>query len=128
VTRRREYFKATNKTAAALNRLGKPITDYEGYKSLIDDMYFIFREGIGNRLADKLPPAFIDVNNLRTALQHDVDHGNNSKVAAKKRQLGESFKKYSGEVSPSGLAPDRFPIVQANLLRAIEEDLHTLTW
>jgi hypothetical protein len=123
-----DLFKATNKTSAALMRLSKQITDYEAYKSFIDDMYFIFHEGIGQRLADKLPPTFADINNLRTALQHDVDHGKTSKVAAKKKQLGESFKKYSGESSPAGLAPDRFPIIQASLLRAVEAELQTLTW
>jgi hypothetical protein len=124
----KDLFKLTNKTSAALTRIRKPIQGYEGYKSLVDDLYFVFWEGPGQRLSGKMPPSFDDVNSLRTALQHDVDHGKQRDVAAKKRKLGLVFKKYSGDVAPAGLAPERFPIAQANILRAIEADLKKLTW
>jgi hypothetical protein len=57
-----------------------------------------------------------------------LDHGKKAAVAAKKRKLGDTFKKYSGDRSPAGLAPERFPIVQAALLRALEADLQRLRW
>jgi hypothetical protein len=41
---------------------------------------------------------------------------------------GETFKKYSGEISPESLAPDRFMVVQANLLGALKRDLAVLKW
>jgi Protein of unknown function DUF262 len=122
----KDLFKATNKTVPALTRLGKPIKDLKTYKTLISDLYFIFRESTGQRLGDVNPGSFVDVNILRTDLQHDTDHGDKSKVKTKKTQAGSTFKKYSGEASPDVLDPTRFVLVQANILSAIELDLKNL--
>jgi hypothetical protein len=121
-----DLFKATNKTTAAIGRIKKPIADYDSYKTFIDDVYFIFRESIGQRLGGNPPQSFADVNDLRTAIQHDVDHGKASTVAAKRRKLGQTFRKYGGDGAPSGLAPERFPIIQAGILAALEADLQKL--
>ena len=89
-------------------------------------IYFVFRESIGQRLGDTLPTSFGDVDVLRTDLQHDTDHGDKSKVKAKKTQAGSIFKKYSGEASPDVLDPTRFVLVQANILSSLELDLKNL--
>ena len=123
-----DLFKATNKTAQALTRLGTRSTDFNGYKSLIDDLYFLFHESVGIRLDAKKPESFEDVNTLRTDLRHDLDHGKAGKVRGKRRKSGEVFKKYAGAPSPASLAPERFVVVQANLLSALKKDLHNLTW
>jgi hypothetical protein len=122
----KDLFKATNKTVPALTSLGKPIKDLTTYKKLITDLYFLFRESIGQRLGETVPVSFSDVNILRTDLQHDTDHGDNTKVKGKKKQAGSTFKKYSGEASPDVLDPTRFVLVQANLLSALELDLKNL--
>ena len=122
----KDLFKATNKTVSALNQLAKPISDLAGYKDLISSLYFLFRESAGHRLDQSLPPSFVEVNTLRTELQHDVDHGSNTGVKAKKTQAGTTFKKYSGEVAPEVLDPSRFVLVQANILSALELDLKNL--
>jgi Protein of unknown function DUF262 len=121
-----DLFKATNKTAGAIRRLGEPVNDFASYKAFIDDLYFVFREGVGQRLAGNEPGSFVDVNLLRTALQHDVEHGNPKEAAAKKRKLGETFKKYGGTGAPSGVAPEYFSVIQASILRALEADLKGL--
>ena len=59
----------------------------------------------------------------RAALQHDIDHGKPKDVAAKKRKLCPTFKKYGGVGAPSGVAPAHFPVIQASTLRALEIDL-----
>jgi hypothetical protein len=118
-----DLFKATNRTAGAIHRLGQPVTDFTSYKSFIDDLYFLFHEGPGPRLASNVPESFVDVNSLRTAVQHDVDHGKSKDAAAKKRKLGDTFKKYGGIGAPSGVAPEHFPVIQASILRALEADL-----
>ena len=123
----KDLFKATNKTVPALNHLHKPIADLAGYTNLVTDLYFLFRESAGQRLDKNLPVSFLDVNVLRTELQHDTDHGSASNVKAKKTQAGTAFKKYSGESSPDVLDPSRFVLVQANLLSALELDLKNLT-
>jgi hypothetical protein len=122
----KDLFKATSKTVPALRNLGKPIKDLTTYKTLISDLYFIFRESIGQRLGATLPVSFADVNVLRTDLQHDTDHGDKTKIKAKKTQAGSVFKKYSGEASPDVLDPTRFVLVQANILSALELDLKNL--
>jgi hypothetical protein len=121
-----DLFKATNKTSQALLRLGKPINELGAYKSHIADLYYVFREGVGQRLDGHLPQSFSDINALRTDLQHDVDHGEKGKIAAKRKKLGAVFAKYGGVGSPDVLEPSRFIIVQANLLAALESDLRNL--
>ena len=76
----------------------------------------------------KRPELFKDVNLLHTGLQHDVDHGVASKVKAKKKNIAQTFKKYSGSSSPQTLAPEQFPVVQANLLAKLRPDLENLNW
>jgi hypothetical protein len=122
-----DLFKPTNRTASALAAIREPTESFEEYSKLIADLYFTFREGPGQRLAGNVPPSFEDVNLLRTGLQHDVDHGKAGAVASKRKRIGEAFAKYaSGATSPVTLAPERFPLVQAALLRAIADDLDAL--
>jgi hypothetical protein len=122
-----DLFKSTNKTVQAQAHLGHPIQDFGDYKSFMDDLYFLFHESVSTRLAGKVPESFKDVNALRTSLQHDVDHGKPKKIKAKKKLLGQVFAKYAGAPSPAGLAPERFVVVQANLLAALRKDLQQLT-
>jgi len=117
-----DLFKPTNKTTQALTRLGKPISNHSDYQRLVDDLYFLFHEGIGNRLGNSKPKSFAEVNDLRTELQHDLDHGKKSKVAAKRKKVSSTFAKYAGAPSPATVSPDRFPLVQA-----IDHDLKSLT-
>jgi hypothetical protein len=121
-----DLFKATNKTVAALGALSAPIDSLEAYKGLLEDLYFVFWESTGNRLDGVVPVSFTDVRDLRTDLQHDVDHGKPGEIAAKKKKLNAVFVKYAGSSTPATLAPERFPVVQANLLAAIENDLKAL--
>lgn len=118
-----DLFKATNKTATALASIGRSLKSAEDYKDWVDDLYFVFRESVGQRLTS-VPQAFADVNNLRTQLQHDVDHGKG--VAAKKKKLAATFAKYAGGVTPGSLPPGKFPLLQANLLGALASDLRSL--
>jgi hypothetical protein len=121
-----DLFKATNKTTQALLVIGKPIRDLASYSDLMGRLYFLFRESIGQRLGDSLPQSFVDVNSLRTELQHDVDHGEKSKIKAKRKKIGITFEKYAGIKTPQLLDAERFVLVQANLLSAIELDLTNL--
>ncbi|MCX7048273.1 MAG: DUF262 domain-containing protein [Candidatus Sumerlaeota bacterium] len=123
-----DLFKATNKTSAALTALGEPLHNYNHYRDWLDGLYFLFRESVGQRLDSAWPQSFADVNALRTAEHHDVDHGKEKKVAAKRLGLGKVFKKYAGATTPSTLAPESFVVVQAKLLAALESDLRTLKW
>jgi len=66
------------------------------------------------------------VNDLRNDLQHDLDHGGEGKASAKRMRVGTIFRRYAGSNTPTTLAPERFPVVQANLLAAIEADMKQL--
>lgn len=121
-----DLFKATNKTTQALLNIAKPVKDLAGYKDLTGDLYFLFRESVGQRFENRLPQSFVDVNALRTDLQHDVDHGDKGKVKAKRKKLGSTFEKYSNVKSPQLLDDSQFVLVQANLLSALELDLKNI--
>lgn len=121
-----DLFKATNKTAQALVRIRKVVKSLEEYKTLIDDLYFLFRESVGPRLESDWPVSFVDVNQLRTDLRYDVDHGKPGKARAKRRKLGGVFAKYAGNGTPETMEPAKFPLVQSNILGTIEGDLWAL--
>ena len=121
-----DLFRATNKTAQALLRIRKPIKNLKGYRQLVDDLYFLFRESVGTRMGATWPTSFAHVNDLRTDLRHDVDHGEARKVRAKKRKAGTTFAIYAGGGTPDTIEPVKFPLVQSNILGALEGDLRTL--
>lgn len=121
-----DLFKATNKTTQAFLRIHKPAKDLAAYENFIDDLYFLFRESVGTRLNGAWPPSFSQVNDLRTDLRHDVDHGDPAKVRAKRRKAGNTFTLYAGGGTPDTIEPVKFPLVQSNILGAIEGDLRGL--
>lgn len=121
-----DLIKPTNKTNAAIRKLAKPIKDYSSYESFISALYFLFREGVGSRLGAEIPASFRDINLLRTDLQHDVDHGKKKDVSAKRKKISGAFTKYASVSTPVTLEPERFPVVQASLLAAVEKDLRNL--
>jgi hypothetical protein len=121
-----DLFKPTNRTVQAQHSLGVPVKDFQGYKALIDNLYFLFHEGPADRLEGQNLPAFSDVNDLRTDLRHDLDHGKGSKVRVKRRKAGATFQKYSGVPTPESLDPEKFAIVQANLLGSLINDLNSI--
>jgi hypothetical protein len=121
-----DLFKATNKTTQALINIRKPVKDYAGYSALLGDLYFLLKESVGQRLGTNWPTSFTDINTLRTDLQHDVDHGDKKAVVKKRLKIGSTFKKYSGVNAPKLLDAERFVLVQANLLSAVELDLKNL--
>ena len=79
-----------------------------------------------SRLGSNWPKSFTDINALRTDLRHDVDHGIARKVKTKRRKIGKTFEEYAGCGTPETMEPTKFPLVQANLLAAIEGDLRVL--
>ena len=121
-----DLIKATNKTTQALLKLKQPVEGFESYKEYVDNLYFVFREGPGSKLLDNPPKSFQDVNELRTELRHDVDHGKGGKVRSKRKKLAETFVRYAGSGTPTTLEPNLFVLVQANILGALEADLRAL--
>lgn len=121
-----DLIKPTNKTVSAIRSLNKPIRNYSEYSEFISNLYFIFWEGIGGRLKPKIPSSFVDINTLRTDLQHDLDHGKQRKVAAKRKRSSATFKKYASASTPKTAAPENFPLLQVSLLHQIEKDLRAL--
>lgn len=121
-----DLFKATNKTAQALLRLRKPVTTRGAYGTFIDDLYFLLREGPGTRVDPATLPSFVQVNDLRTDLRHDVDHGDEGKIRSKRKKAGTTFALYAGEGTPDTTEPAKYPLFQANILAAIEGDLRAL--
>lgn len=123
-----DMFKLTNESAKALSDLHKPITGKDAYGDFIDSLYFLVYEGSGSctRL-DSPPPDFaMDVKFLRTALRHDVDHGDEKEIAKKMKRAGEVFQKYSSRATPEECGEEDFLPVQFAVLRGALEMLKDL--
>jgi hypothetical protein len=121
-----DLIKLTNKNLKALSEIGRPISDLAGYGSFIDNLYFVFHEGVSDRLQGSKPESFSDINILRTDLRHDVDHGGGAKFRSKKKKFGTTFSKYGGEGTPETLDPTLFSIVQSKILHSVKTDLEIL--
>jgi hypothetical protein len=106
--------------------LRKPVKNLEAYGTFIDDLYFLFKEGPGSRIDQSTLPSFVHINDLRTELRHDVDHGDKGKIRAKRKKAGTTFAVYAGEGTPDTIEPAKFPLFQVNLLTGIEGDLRVL--
>lgn len=122
----KDLFKLTNKTTEAMKVMRTPAKAAEDWKKLVENLYFLFREGPGTKLSNSWPQSFVDINDLRTAQEHDVDHGKANKIASKKKKLGSTFATYAGVTSPSVVDPALFPAIQSKLLAAVEKDLRAL--
>ncbi len=88
-----DLFKFTNESTKALAMLDTPATDKQKYGDLIDSIYFLIYEGSGacKRLGEPPPEFSIDVKFLRTAIRHDVDHGDEKDIAKKMKRAGKRF-------------------------------------
>lgn len=117
-----DLFRHTNKTSLGLNRTGKSTQSFDEYQRLIDDLYYIFHEGHEGRLDSDKPISFTHIKDLRTDLRHDL-----GKDSIKKRiRVSATFKNYAGGGTPSTVDPERFALVQLNILKSIEKDLKIL--
>jgi hypothetical protein len=123
-----DLFKATNESVNALATLDTPATDKQKYGELIDSIYFLIYEGSGSceRLGEPVPDFAMDVKFLRTALRHDVDHGDERDIAKKMKRAGETFLKYSTKQTPEECSKEDFIAVQAKLLVRCLEMLNSL--
>jgi hypothetical protein len=123
-----DLFKFTNASTAALSVLGKVASDSDGYEELIDALYKLLYEGSGTcSCLPAPPPDFVmDVKHLRTGIRHDVDHGEINKSAAKRKQIGKIFKKYSGKLTKEDCRDADFIVAHLRLLKGTRALLMSL--
>lgn len=124
----KDLFKQTNKTTEAFGVIGKPIRSQEACKKLFEHLYFIFKEGPGQRLASSNLPSIAYVNDIRTYFEHDIDHGKGKSVRSKRAKIAKTFEELSGSKSPETLDPSAFLVLQGNILRRLLDDLKTLSF
>ncbi len=118
-----DLFKATNRTVGALQALSKVATDEGEFGSLIDDLYFLLREGPGQRLSGNTPRTFSDLNDIRTLFRHDVDHGKAKDVRQKRKRTSDAFAKYAQVGTLGEVDVARWPFIQCAVLQAAESGL-----
>lgn len=123
-----DMFKLTNESSKALANLELLITDKQKYGELIDSLYFLVYEGSGacKRLGEPVPDFAMDVKFLRTAIRHDVDHGDEKEVAKKMKRAGTIFRKYSTKQTPEECGEEQLLGVQTKLLASCLEMLKKL--
>lgn len=68
----------------------------------------------------------MDVKFLRTALRHDVDHGDEKEIAKKLKRAGESFRKFAPKETPDECGEAELVSVQNKLLATCLEMLKSL--
>lgn len=123
-----DMFKATNESTKSLATLEIPAIDKQKYGELIDSLYVLVYEGSGacKRLGEPVPEFAMDVKFLRTALRHDVDHGDEKEIAKKMKRAGETFLKYSTKQTPEECGEEDLVAIQTKLLARCLEMLKKL--
>ena len=116
-----DLFKMTTESSAALSTLAIPCRDQRQYGDLVDALYMLVYEGSGScaRLPSPPPDFAMDVKFLRTALRHDVDHGDQKDIAKKKVRSGDVFAKYSGKRTAEECGPEDFIRTQVRILEGM---------
>lgn len=120
-----DLFKITTKVTKSLNAISDVAKDGGSFTSLVSHLYFVFKESIGKKL-QTVPRSFLHVNDMRIAMQHDMDQEGASAAAKKKAKQGQVFKNYLGVTTPALADSERFAIGQLKLLTAIREDMFRL--
>jgi hypothetical protein len=113
-----DLFKLTNKATASLSKIEVPCRDVNQYGDFIDALYFLIYEGSGacKRLPSPPPDIAMDIKFMRTAIRHDVDHGNKKEIEKKHIRNGYIFEKYSGKKTPGECSSEDFLSTQVRLL------------
>jgi hypothetical protein len=116
----------TNKSARALKGIAKSCTDENAFGQCVDHLYYLIYEATGdcNRLPTPPPSYAMDVKFLRTQIRHDLDHGDASSAAKKRRRGAEILRRYVGKASLGECARAELITGQVRLL---EECVKMLT-
>lgn len=123
-----DLFKMTTDSSAALTTIGVPCRDLAQYGKFVDALYVLIYEGSGacTRITSPPPRFAMDVKFLRTAIRHDVDHGDGAEVRKKRLRASEVFARYSGKKSPEECGPDEILLAQTRILEAMHTFLARL--
>ena len=102
-TKGEDLFKMTTESSSALSTITEPCQDIIQYGKFIDALYFLIYEGSGGCKRLPQPPAdfAMDIKFLRTAIRHDVDHGNNRDIE----------KKYKNSKKHTNIEPNIFQTI-----------------
>ena len=116
-----DLFKMTTESSQALTTIATPCTDQDQYGKFVDGLYFLIYEGSGacSRLPVPSPDFAMNVKFLRTAIRHDVDHGDLGEIKKKKMRAGETFEKFSGKKTPEECGSEELLSTQVRILQAM---------
>jgi hypothetical protein len=122
-----DLIKMTNKSVDWIIGFNRKIICLDDWGQFIDGLYFVFKEGGGQRLLQFQLSSVKDINLIRTGLRHDVDHGKTKDVQKKRIAIAEAFERYSGERNPEVVDPTILQIAQLNVLGALLKDMSDLS-
>ena len=108
---REPIFKCTDTTMMAAATLsGTVCNSKSSFGDLVDGLYFIFYENLEHIKDIVTDPTvrkediyqcIFRVKHIRTDYRHDNDHGKESKIKQKIKDIGESYSYYTGKVAPT---------------------------
>ena len=102
-----EIFTPTTKVYTAVQCLLTSFsTDDITFGSVIDSLYMLIYEGSGGAkrirevLTDTECTILWNIKHIRTDFRHDIEHGDEKKYLAKKRQIGRAYQTICGKPRP----------------------------
>lgn len=113
-------FKVTDTMLGKLAKMGKPAKNEVEFGNVVDALFEITYEGSGN--LERIPKEFkqegsigVTIKHIRNDLRHDLEHGEEKDIAAKKARLAKIYQRYCGKTALSSLEPEDFPKIELGI-------------
>jgi len=126
-----EIFKITNNVLQKITDVQKAVKTREDFGNFVDALYQIIYEGSAS-LA-RIPESFkkegfvgTSINLVRNDLRHDLEHGEEKKIARKRADLAKIYGKYTGKSSMSSLESEDLWKIQIGFLKELKSFLENL--
>jgi tetratricopeptide (TPR) repeat protein len=124
-------FKPTTTMVGKLGEIGKPVKNKADFGNLVDALFEIVYEGSAElkRIPEKFKhESFIGftIRDMRNDLRHDLEHGKEKDITAKKVRLAEIYESYTAKTTLSSLKPEDFGKIQLRVLEELRKFLEDL--
>lgn len=111
--------------------MGKLVITEADFGNFVDALYQIIYEGSGS--LTRIPEEFkkdnsfgITIKYLRNDLRHDLEHGDEKEILAKKIKIAKIYERYTSKTTLASLESGDFPKLQIQLLKDLKEFLEKL--
>jgi hypothetical protein len=116
-----DIFKVTNTVLKRISDVDMRVETKSSFCSFMEALYEIIYEGSGSlsRIPDSLKgedSVLLAIKFIRADIRHDLEHGSQKEIQAKKQRLAGIYRSYTGKTSLDAIGDDEFLGFQIKIL------------